>query len=248
MVSPPLVPARKLPKIAPLYQDSAIQAMPYDVLRIVFDYFTPCIATCLGLTCKKFYTILKSLYPTPINLFEQACSHGDPCFVPGDRCQFWNIPLHSLLINWSIFKTQYRFSSIGAGLVRFLNVDVYGRETGPKQLALESRVKDHQMGLISNEPKTFFDNHLLQVVVLSESAFGDKHKSLLPRPYNRGESWYQEAIDVIRADAERCYYLEEWVARWTKFSVFQENLHLRNTVLVDFDILVFGQWSAMMML
>jgi hypothetical protein len=65
----------------------------------VFSYLNPCFSTCLGLTCKKFYSLHRSIHGTvhPTELDFRA--KGRPCFS-----WYRGIMLWEYLVEWAAPK------------------------------------------------------------------------------------------------------------------------------------------------
>jgi hypothetical protein len=55
--------------------------MPYDIMTLIFYELNLCLKTCLGVTCKMFYEILKEKHPEPISLYYNSIKGFDPISV-----------------------------------------------------------------------------------------------------------------------------------------------------------------------
>src|SRR5450756_1173836 len=103
-------------------------------------------------------------------------------------------------------------------VIRFVNKNVYGDRddsnwwaSGPRwdPSPLWSRYWDWAgAALIEDHPMDFYH---------------EKFQSRLPDPFNKGNDWFHEAIEAIKADVTQFEDIEEWKSFWSPYKVFQNN-------------------------
>ena len=141
----------------PVESKIGLNTMPYDIMTLIFDELSLCSKTCLGVTCKMFYQILKKQHPRPISSCDEFGEDEViyPYWVPGGSS---SSPIEEedrlgwYLQNWSGFA-GYRGSELPFSyrVWVFINTKVYGRHTRRKDAkkagkflrVLESRYRDY---------------------------------------------------------------------------------------------------------
>ncbi|KAF7939187.1 uncharacterized protein EAE97_007268 [Botrytis byssoidea] len=171
-----------------------INKMPAEIIAAIVSELTPCRRTCLGVTCKDIYQYFKYLSPKLIDLSERAGS------------KFQNKPLHMLLKTW--IGPQYRRGVLIPH--HYLLKSMYGESQGlpdsGKKLELAHRYIDYRR---SSKPRVMEDRKMRI------------HPFLLSNPCNKGDSWNEEALEVMREDLKsRLDDHTQWFHYWNFFHVF----------------------------
>ena len=155
---------------------------------------SPCMRTCLGLTCRKMYKHFKYVNPETVGLMERS----DP--------EDWEEPsLCYLLEDW--MGPQYRRGRREP--YHYLLRSVYGYFPGSqKERELSNRYSDyvsscfdtgfHVSGGILDHPK-------------------------LPNPHNKGDSWKKDAIAVIEKDLLKKLNTRHWILCWEDYWIWKDN-------------------------
>ncbi|TGO54630.1 hypothetical protein BCON_0104g00270 [Botryotinia convoluta] len=174
-----------------------INKMPAEIITAIMRELTPCMGACLGVTCKNMYQYFKYVNPKLVDLSERAGS--------GSR----NKPLYLLLKTW--IGPQYRRGVLIPH--HYLLKSVYGQSqelpAGKKELELAHRYIDYHR---STEP------------MLTQDRKMRIHPFVLANPCNKGDSWNEEALEVMRENLKsRLYDLHPWFHYWNNFHVFGLN-------------------------
>ncbi|KAF7885815.1 uncharacterized protein EAF02_004324 [Botrytis sinoallii] len=168
--------------------------MPADIITAIMGELTPCMCACLGVICKDMYQYFKYVNPKLVDLSERAGSG------------FQNKPLHMLLKTW--IGPQYRRGVLVPH--HYLLKSVYGEfQKFPgdrKELELAHRYLDYRR---STEPMIMEDRKMrIFPFVLSN-------------PCNKGDSWNEEALEVMREDLKsRLDDVQPWFHFWNNYHVF----------------------------
>ncbi|KAF7893948.1 hypothetical protein EAF00_007462 [Botryotinia globosa] len=171
-----------------------INKMPAEIITAIVSELTPCMRACLGVTCKNMYQYFKYVNPKLVDLSERAGS------------EFQNKPLHMLLKTW--IGPQYRRGVLIPH--KYLLKSVYGESQGlpddGKELELAHRYIDYRR---STKPRIMEDRKMRI------------HPFLLSNPCNKGDSWNEEALEVMREDLKsRLDDHQQWFHYWNFFHVF----------------------------
>ena len=150
------------------------------IMKELMSYGDSCSAVCLGLTCRAFYLILKTLFLGPISLSYGVYPRKRHPSIIEDEQPVNIIRLDTLLRD--LFPPEYRLSGYltKGNSAYFLRRDVYGETFGLNELRLRERYED-------------FD--------LMTFNFSGVRYRLLHNPYNMGNAWYEETYKKLRATA-----------------------------------------------
>ncbi|KAF8847592.1 hypothetical protein BDZ45DRAFT_699069 [Acephala macrosclerotiorum] len=198
--------AKQVPfNIAGLLKDVAVHIQ--SILLAEGDLAT---ITALGLTCRSFYHLLKSLHPKPISLMHPE---KEDLIYPVLDNDLWKI-VGGFLGNrylgaWFTPFTYY-----------FFNKDVYGNAKGMACRRLQWRVYSWQAMVDQNE----------KCPIPIE----------IPRPFGRGDSWYKDMHDFVDSlEMSSCpeasveywrkypiYCLNDWCGEDIVLSIWQDRIAL----------------------
>lgn len=173
-----------------------INKMPAEIITAIVGELTPCMRACLGVTCKDMYQYFKYVNPKLVDLSERAGSGSQ------DK------PLHMLLKTW--IGPQYRRGVLIPH--HYLLKSVYGESQGlldsGKELELAHRYIDYRL---STKPMMKDRQMRIDPFVLSN-------------PCNKGDSWNEEALEVMREDIKsRLDDHQQWFHYWNLFHAFYRN-------------------------
>jgi hypothetical protein len=165
-----------------------------------------CTATCFGLTCSSFYSILKSNYPDPINIKDEevvawdgkglhtnAPWEADPFWLPNGVSMYWLGGLLEGFMGPEYRMLEYRrVGFLGRRRPRrpvYLRRSVYGEggTASRKEKELEERYADHQLAIDWAERMSRYTSHECSNQILR----------LAPNPFGKGETWYDEVWKEI---------------------------------------------------
>jgi hypothetical protein len=204
-----------------------IDAISYDIIIRIFNELSLCSKTCLGVTCKILYEILKKQHPGPISLSQMfkedeviaahlVASNGRWSRIRGDNSLGW------YLQDWSGFAAGYRLLNVDYGCLVFVNTNVYGphkhRKDNTKakalQKVLERRYSDYRLSVRTSR---FWNSKFY-------SQFGVVDR-ILPHPFNKGESYDEEVLALAEASAANRRDLVElgrWGYYWAMFRIWKD--------------------------
>ncbi|PMD37351.1 hypothetical protein L207DRAFT_74733 [Hyaloscypha variabilis F] len=169
-------------------------------------------ATCLGLTCRRLYSILKDRYPEPINLRTRFPSKALAC----RRCSrrrsaermncCWS-DLYHFLASWT--RPRYRLGHANTYSPRLLFFDrnIYGENDDLIPDIRERRVIDRYK---SHQSIKFH----LQVHGHRHPRSSEAMIPSVPDPFNQGDKWYADAITFIKEDISHFESEMQWKKFW----------------------------------
>lgn len=222
-----------------------IDTLPTELTLRIFGLLQHASAACLGLTCPRLYACLKDQYPDPICLrYHEGCglncdsSETSHCSAVGGYSFGWIAWEHSshekvlgaLLKKW--MGPQYTLVTLEVLRERhsfFVPSNLHNRSTGT--IAWHNSVGKHVSTLWAqyNEwAKATVDNSL--------SIHDPLFKSRLPKPFNKGDSWYTEAMAAIKEDIIRFDDVEEWRTFWHNFEVTWESTDTFDLWVEEFSL------------
>jgi len=149
-----------------------------------------CTATCLGLTCRKFYPIFKSFYPSPVRLYKASALL---LVAPGTslcRLKQAEVPRRLGLLD-DFMQPHYRPNRFGESPRRYLSVAIYGERSSLREFELHERYSDYC---------NFFWFHQTYPRFSDPDDDDAPYSMPFPCPTNLGESWYDEALKVVEVD------------------------------------------------
>jgi hypothetical protein len=206
---------------APVKAKVGIDDMPYEIMTLVFDELSLCSKTCLGVTCKMFYEILKKQHPEPISLFyeeEKRAATSTP--FKGSTPLYHSYHVDRLgwyLQDWSSFAAGYKLVDVEYGTWIFVNREVYGPFKGKKE---NKRARAHQRAMESRYCDWRQSEHLCKMAEMgSDWGHGDLTR-LLPHPFNKGERWDQEVLTIAEANLRDIGDYEKWTEYWSMFRIW----------------------------
>ncbi|KAH7323962.1 hypothetical protein BKA65DRAFT_555634 [Rhexocercosporidium sp. MPI-PUGE-AT-0058] len=178
--------------------------LPFDVFFIIAQYSNIVDLTSFGLTSSGQYAVLRQFHPQQLPLLTRVCQDNLNC--PGEGFEHeTNCKedfLHHRVGDW--LGPKY-FLSGDSTFVVFLNSEVYDTLADKSIYSpVHQRRKDY-------EASHLYHNEEITPIYL------------LPNPHNKGEAWYDEAIEVIVSSYSSFEDLKEWKGYWEKFEVFREN-------------------------
>ncbi|KAH6703257.1 hypothetical protein BKA61DRAFT_581822 [Leptodontidium sp. MPI-SDFR-AT-0119] len=193
---------RQAPSTPKPNQTGAI--FPFDIFFMIAKYSNIIDLTSLGLTSSGQYAVLRQFHPGPLLLLTRLC-HDDPhCPGQGMYHQL-NCKMHFLHHRVGEWLGPKYFLSGNNKSVVFLNSEVYDTLADKSIYSpIHQRRKDYKASHLYHEKET-------------------KPIYLLPNPHNKGEAWYEEAIQVIAASYSSFQNLKGWTGYWKKFEVFRDN-------------------------
>lgn len=169
---------------------------PELILRI-FGMLNTGESTCLGVTCRCFYTVLKDLYPEPICLRTPMVQIGKG---RGYRLDSWRFTdLYHVLANW--VGPRYRMGLQINVKLHYYNKEVYG-DSG-------------EYAYISQNPEWRSDARH-QDYDIAQSLYYKNYRpdralpNPLPNPFNKGDAWNAEAITSIKASISQFKSTKDW--------------------------------------
>jgi hypothetical protein len=210
-----------------------IDTLPNELTFRIFELLQKASAVCLGLTCPRLYVCLKHQYPHPICLrCHEGC--GSKCDVSDDSHyaiytihpfgwalrHHWKygVDLGKLIKNW--MGPQYTLVDLDVGLRErysvFVHLNVYTSPRG--EIAWVLPEAEHLSSLW-----TRYKDWAKATVDHSLSIHDPLFKSRLPKPHNKGDSWYPEAMAAIKEDIIRFDNAEDWRTFWLRFSVVSKH-------------------------
>jgi hypothetical protein len=93
----------------------------------------------------------------------------------------------------------------------FLNRSIYGDSPGQKERDLAMRYRWFEQSVTGSNLGLFY----------------------FPHPFNKGEKWLDECIDIIKDDAENTMMTStSWEAHWNKTDVYKEGIPLEERLLL----------------
>jgi hypothetical protein len=161
------------------------------IFHILFKEQDRLTATCLGLASRRYYPILKDLYPNPINNLTEClylcntkhrCDHSILQFLFTGECDY--VTLQHLLTDF--MGPKYRYG--GHGSWPFLNREKYGDDWGGKEKMLRQRWDSYEAAQALSDHIKF----------CGESIHLRFEFDLFPRPFGKGEEWYLQALPIIQ--------------------------------------------------
>jgi len=212
-----------------------IDILPPELALRIFGLLPKSSATCLGLTCPRLYSCLKKQHPEPICLmchecFRSRCGQfiGSYCIMTTDplcwepqkwerprnhkevlatRIMEWMGPQYTLMI-MRIRSREERYIFVHSNVYDCSTVEIaWDGFRGEYIRYLETRYNDWACAAFDNQ------------VCIHDPGF----RSRLPKPYNKGDSWYAEAMATIKDDIIRFDNVEDWSSFWHNFDVVGEN-------------------------
>ncbi|KAE9364581.1 hypothetical protein N431DRAFT_474175 [Stipitochalara longipes BDJ] len=200
-----------------------LNTLASELLLRIFDSLEEGEATCLGLTCRRFYNMLKAQYPEPINLRIRMtlqnpchdCTNGRLTISWWGCC--WTALSH-LLASW--VGPCYRLGCDSSPKFLFYNRKTYGERDGPVPTPQELRAMNRYSDY----------NYISQRAYRDECNFASRSVEApfppLPYPFNKGDDWYPEAITAIKEDVSHFDSLQKWKYFWSPLFIFRENREL----------------------
>lgn len=173
---------------------TSINTIPAELIEEIMRQLSPCMRTCLGLTCRKMYKHFKYVNPGTVGLMERA----DP--------EDWKEhSLFRLLEDW--MGPEYRRGRREP--YHYLLRSVYGYFPGSvKELELSHRYSDYVASRQGTRAR-------MGSVSLCTP--------MLPNPYNKGDNWNKEAIAVIEEDLLIQLDSKGWIYCWEDYYIWTEN-------------------------
>ena len=217
-----------------------MDGLPYELIFLIFQRLSLCCQTCLGVTCKTLYKILKKEHPRPIYLHQKVeCIDTNPYIYRHEQ------NLGYFLQDWSGLS-RYRLCMTYPDPKHpwlFLSKEFYGEtENSEAEQKMRRRWWDYFQSpsigknpflasLIGNDP--FLDSLLIGFIgyippfISLPYYTGHPTKAihkLVPKPFGiSGEDWTAHMIAVIKNDIE-CW--DDWNELWTFWEqtwVFTDN-------------------------
>jgi hypothetical protein len=170
---------------------------PELILR-VFGWLDIGEATCLGLTCRRFYIVLKDLYPEPISL-------GTPIVLRGKGLAGQITNLYYVLAKW--VGPRYRMCRRTNVKLLYYNIEVYGVAYDSNHLEWRSNIRHSDYQIVQHR---YDENYRPDEV----------SPNPLPNPFDKGDAWDSEAIAIIEASISQFAFTEEWKQFWSCTSLF----------------------------
>ncbi len=152
-------------------------------------------ATCLGITCRRFYLIMKSLWPEPIPLYrkewndhedELGCVYQDlatPRFIMMQRLQGFIGPKYRIPRKGFLMWPEHT--------PRFLAKAAYGEEDS------DAEGKSHPAEVELFERQRTWE--AMSLAIVNNYRKLGPHQSVedvLPKPYNEGPEWWSKVRDI----------------------------------------------------
>jgi hypothetical protein len=207
-----------------------IATIPTELIFHIFNMLSNPSSVCLGLTCRRFYSFLKTIHPQPISLSLADCS-TPRCrgiyFSRGIWMGYW--PFYScdhgnrkhlwqLLENW--MGPEYKVGSLledqGHTMYKFVKISVYSGQ-------LDTSAGPQLLSFVPTLAGPLGQRYLDWAAAGNLRFIGTKFFSRLPNPSNKGDSWYPEAISAIGADVARWGDIRGWSSFWASCEVFKTN-------------------------
>ncbi|KAE8446203.1 hypothetical protein EG329_012428 [Mollisiaceae sp. DMI_Dod_QoI] len=196
--------------------------LPIDIIFCMFeqsladDDLTTIVS--LGLTCRSFYHILKSIHPSPIIL--NNTDKRNYFQLPGPRRLHDSLPK----VAAAFLGDQYRgvWTLIrGKKSYHFLNKSVYGKEKSIADARFHQRMGDYAFMMDLN------DHQRVDI-------------DLIPCPLGKGEEWYEEVADVIES-----LDMSSWTQEEVDFWVDLRLPPLLDRIRTDRMMSAWTEWTAM---
>ena len=152
-------------------------------------------ATCLGVTCRRFYIVLKDLYPEPISLRTQIVLRGS------DLWYSYCTDLYEVLANW--VGPRYRMGRRSNIKLLYYNKEVYV----PGVYSFQNR--EWRSNTRHSDYETV--QHLYDKYYRPDRASPNP----LSNPFNKGDAWNAETIAIIEASIYQFVSTEDWKRFWS---------------------------------
>jgi hypothetical protein len=230
------------------YVKTNIDTLPTELVLRIFGLLHKATAACLGLTCPQLYACLKYQYPDPICLRCHECCGDQPI---GSHCMMTPGPL---CLDYPWWEPWNHKGDLGNRIVKWM-----GPQYTRVYLPLVNR-KPHSVFVHSNahscslkekipalpcfSPKDPWDRPVSwryrdwvhAAVDGNLSICNPNFRSRLPKPHNKGNSWYAEALAAIKEDISRFDNVEDWRTFWLRFSVVWSNEDTFNLWVEEFSL------------
>jgi hypothetical protein len=170
-----------------------ITRLATELILRVFGMLDIGEATCLGLTGRRFYSVLKELYPEPISLRTEIVLRGKAIWLGNDS---YITDLYQVLANW--VGPRYRMGPRTNIKLHYYNREVYGRSLKYNQQTPEWRSNARHL-----------DYHWVRYRYDENYRPDRASPNPLPNPFDKGDAWNAEAIASIEASISQFAFTEE---------------------------------------
>jgi hypothetical protein len=176
-------------------------------------------ATCLRVTCCRFYNVLKELYPEPISLRTQIVLRGRGIWSRGD-CGVTD--LYQVLANW--VGPRYRMGRRTNIKLHYYNREVYGSSCKYNHQNPEWR-SNVRHGAYQWAQHRYDENYRPDRA----------SPNPLPNPFDKGDAWDAEVITIIEASISQFASTEEWKQFWRWTNLFCDNENYFNRLETQYN-------------
>jgi hypothetical protein len=229
------------------YVKGNIDILLTELALHIFRLLLNVSAACLGLTCPRLYSCLKDQHPEPICLRCHDCCGDQPigshCIItPGPLClehPWWEPWNHKDNLGNRIKKWMGpQYTLVYLPLVRVKPHAVYIHSNAHSCSLMKIP------GLPCFSPADPWDRPVLWRYRDWAGAAADNKlniydpdfRSRLPRPCNKDDNWYAEAMAAIKEDIMRFDNAEDWRTFWLGFSVVLKHENTFNLWFEEFSL------------